>query len=387
MNAEELVNAVEELEHKLERLRVLFEQYFQGIEKIPPSIPQKDVDRRIWVLRRERIRNTGTRFKFQQLIQRYNTLGSYWMRISREIENGTYKRDILRAKKRFGIDASNPKELAKLSEPPPSMTVEEVDFDADDLLEDDDFAEIAPTKPKGPPARPAPPPMSARSHAVMPPAPSEVQQPPIAAIPAPPAASVAVRASSAAAAAKPRSMVPERPSTIHPSVPKILAKKVSSDDDLDDMLNEALGPSANAKPNPKPAPIQPKPAGPVIRPASLSTSGATSGPAATPGNGPASPADAPAAAARPNPAVRPNPNPALKPQTTNPGGDEFRRVYSAYVDAKRKNGESTAGVTYENLAKSLQETRKKLADRAGGKSIEFEVTVKDGKTILKPVVR
>ena len=59
-------------------MRALYEQYFIGIEKIEPQIPRKDVERRIWVLRREQIRNTGLRFKFQMLVQRYNTFQQYW---------------------------------------------------------------------------------------------------------------------------------------------------------------------------------------------------------------------------------------------------------------------------------------------------------------------
>ena len=70
MNFEELDIALEELETRLERLRALYEQYFLGFEKIEPTVARKDVDRRIYVLRREKIRNTGKRFKLQTIIQR-----------------------------------------------------------------------------------------------------------------------------------------------------------------------------------------------------------------------------------------------------------------------------------------------------------------------------
>jgi hypothetical protein len=91
--------ALEELENRLERLRALYEQYFMGIERIEPAIPRKDVDRRIYVLRREKIRNTAKRFKLQTIISRYNTFQQYWQRICREIENGTYKRHLIRAER------------------------------------------------------------------------------------------------------------------------------------------------------------------------------------------------------------------------------------------------------------------------------------------------
>ena len=99
MENAELEVALEELESRLERLRALYEQYFMGIERIEPAIPRKDVDRRIYVLRREKIRNTAKRFKLQTIISRYNTFQQYWQRICREIETGTYKRHLIRAER------------------------------------------------------------------------------------------------------------------------------------------------------------------------------------------------------------------------------------------------------------------------------------------------
>jgi hypothetical protein len=102
MDLKEYMNTVEALEPKVERLKALYQQYFMGIEKIPPHVLKKDVDRTIWRLRRIRLQNTQARFKFQQIIQRYNTYNQYWQRILREIEKGTYRRDVVKAAKRFG---------------------------------------------------------------------------------------------------------------------------------------------------------------------------------------------------------------------------------------------------------------------------------------------
>src|SRR6185436_104839 len=76
-----------------------------SIERLEPMILRKEVDRRFWALRREQIRNTGLRFKLEMTIQRYNTYQQYWQRIVREIENGTYQRDLGRAAQRFGENA------------------------------------------------------------------------------------------------------------------------------------------------------------------------------------------------------------------------------------------------------------------------------------------
>ena len=88
MDLKEYMNTVEALEPKVERLKALYQQYFMGIEKIPPHVLKKEVDRTIWRLRRIRLQNTQARFKFQQIIQRYNTYNQYWQRILREIEKG-----------------------------------------------------------------------------------------------------------------------------------------------------------------------------------------------------------------------------------------------------------------------------------------------------------
>jgi hypothetical protein len=105
-----------ELEIRLERLRSLYEQYFIGIEKLEPAVARKDVDRRFWELRRVRIRNTALRFRFQTLVQRYNTLQQYWIRICRQIENGTYSRHVRKAARL----ASLPPAPAEPSSPSPA---------------------------------------------------------------------------------------------------------------------------------------------------------------------------------------------------------------------------------------------------------------------------
>src|SRR5215831_18144722 len=139
MDAEEISKLVEELEERVERLRVLYDQYFMGIEKIPPEILKKDVERRMWVLRREKIRNTGVRFKFQMITQRLNTFQSYWMRICREIENGTFKRDLARARRRFGgatdAAAQAAQQRAEVEEAPAESF--EIDVEEDEVVGDD----------------------------------------------------------------------------------------------------------------------------------------------------------------------------------------------------------------------------------------------------------
>ena len=102
MDSAQIEKELDDLETKLERLRAVYEQYFLGLEKLEPLVSRKEVERKVWVLRREQIRNTALRFRFQSMSQRYNTYQQYWHRCQREIEAGTFRRDVIRAAKRFG---------------------------------------------------------------------------------------------------------------------------------------------------------------------------------------------------------------------------------------------------------------------------------------------
>ncbi|HEY6460737.1 MAG TPA: MXAN_5187 C-terminal domain-containing protein, partial [Polyangiaceae bacterium] len=66
--------------------------------------------------------------------------------------------------------------------------------------------------------------------------------------------------------------------------------------------------------------------------------------------------------------------------------ERVRQIYSQYVDAKRRQNESTATITYEAVAKTLRDSSAKLREKHG-KAVDFEVAVKDGKAILKPVLK
>lgn len=81
---------IEELEVKLNRLRVIYEQYFLGIEKRPPSTLHKDVVRILFELEKRKPRKTAQKFKLRQLVQKFNSYRTYWSRICRQIEDGTY---------------------------------------------------------------------------------------------------------------------------------------------------------------------------------------------------------------------------------------------------------------------------------------------------------
>ncbi len=456
MENAEVEVALEELENRLERLRALYEQYFMGIERIEPAIPRKDVDRRIYVLRREKIRNTAKRFKLQTIISRYNTFQQYWQRICREIEAGTYKRHVIRAeriapgqlltiaaRKRLGraaLEAAEPDSappptpesvppgaqpkpevvlpsLAAMAAaaplasslvprpgtgasppkpvPPPkpgarpakpnapaeaaAPKFETLDFDLDFLGDWDPSAAAGkgkrapevPARPFGralnqplgaaPPPTPLNPGIRAAKPVVFPappPAPPRVAasqhaerpliapRPPPAPAPAPAPAPIAAGSAPAAAPARP---APPRPA----------------------LGSAPITAGAPARRSP-PAPIAPV----VAKPAAVA-------PAKPPAAKPATAAPLAAAAA-------PVPKPAAAKPTAAEAGmvtdDRVRELHARLVEAKRQT-QDAAAVSIEGLAKSMKATEAKLREQHKNRKIDFDVVIKDGKAVLKPIVR
>ncbi|HRH01202.1 MAG TPA: hypothetical protein PLR99_33425, partial [Polyangiaceae bacterium] len=128
MNVKEIEIMVSEIELRLDRLRALYEQYFMGYEKLEPQVQRKDLERRFQILRKENFRNTALRFRLNVAIQKYSTYQSYWQRICRQIEEGTYKRHVQRAKARFAEREAKAGRRAD----------GDLDLDIDVELEDDD---------------------------------------------------------------------------------------------------------------------------------------------------------------------------------------------------------------------------------------------------------
>lgn len=156
-------------EIQLSRIKHLYEQWFQGIERIEPQIPRKQFDRALHELRKIKPRNTALRFRFQTLIQRYTTLQTYWRRIGRQIEEGTYRRDLLRARRRREeLRADREKERARGSTGPVELDPSE-DVNVDKLIEDasdrvDELLQDT-TPPAKPGSTPAPKPAPSQNQA------------------------------------------------------------------------------------------------------------------------------------------------------------------------------------------------------------------------------
>lgn len=78
----------------MERVKSLYEQYFLGIQKQPPTFIHNDLERKLRDLAQVQIRNTALRYRYATLQQKFGSYNSYWRRTLRQIENGTYTRSL-----------------------------------------------------------------------------------------------------------------------------------------------------------------------------------------------------------------------------------------------------------------------------------------------------
>lgn len=344
MGTEEFEDALKSTEVKLARLRSLYEQWFAGIERIEPGVARKDLERMIEILKREQPRNTALRFRLQQLVARYGTYGLYWTRIAKQIEDGTYRRDLQRLKARQTRKEEAREEIELDVEIDSSTGIDtELDFDS---FGDSDLDAILGALTSAPPpvAKPTAPKSFSR-----------------------PLAPPSVEPKSAHTIATP---LPPKPITegVHASVrPGPVANSLSPARPPMPPPPPRTGLGARGPAVPLPAP--PAAAGPqqlarIQRPSTPVTGGVR---------------EAAGAHSRSAPPARPVSNPA--------GGDEMRSLYDRYLDARKQNNERVDNVKFETLQTSVEKMLPKLREKHAGKQIDFEVVVQDGKVGLKPKVR
>ncbi len=348
----ELDTAIEELETRVERLRSLYEQYFMGIEKIPPAVVHKDVERRIYTLRREQIRNTAKRFKLQTTIQRYNTFQMYWQRILREIENGTYKRHVLRAERTQALAKTPllPSAAPRESNLPDSAP------DSESFGSSRGRKSISPSSPR----HSAP---THLRHSTLPP-PEKIE-------------------------AFTRALERDLAAALDGDLDFGQLSLGLADDSLD--LDEHLPSSSTAgernqpqltrqQPKNLPVPALPRP-GSLGHARQLAANGRKLPP---PPKAPSAGLDKPlppVAKARDATQARPAPAPSYSLSS-----ERVRQLHHDLVEAKAKTAD-TRPVSLNALTRKLENTAKQLREKHAGKRVDFAVVIKDGKAVVKPIVR
>jgi hypothetical protein len=88
-----------EMEKKMDRLRSMYESFFMGMERIPPDTARREMNRMMLEMQQVSIVASSLRFRFQSLSQKWVLQSTYWNRTMREIEAGTFRRDVARTQR------------------------------------------------------------------------------------------------------------------------------------------------------------------------------------------------------------------------------------------------------------------------------------------------
>jgi hypothetical protein len=109
---EQLEEVCAGLEEELEEVKVKYEMYLLGAERMEPARRRDDLKRAVARLKNAFTRNAGLRFRIQALHARYLSYERLWLRSAREKEAGTYRRDLFRARKRAERAGERPRPAA-----------------------------------------------------------------------------------------------------------------------------------------------------------------------------------------------------------------------------------------------------------------------------------
>jgi len=87
---------LEKLDADIDSLRVQFDQYFMGMRKTAPEMERGRITFLVRRMANIQSANYAIKFKFQQLVAKFNSYSQYWERIQQKIESGQISRDRLK---------------------------------------------------------------------------------------------------------------------------------------------------------------------------------------------------------------------------------------------------------------------------------------------------
>lgn len=326
VDSEQQTQVCNDIEAEIMGLKAAYDQYFLGMERMPPTKRHDALKKQVNALKNAFVRQTALKFRIGSVAQKFSTYERLWERTLQEIENGTYKRDLFKLKHKAG----DQKKKAAL----PGASNFDIDEDLDLSDIDGDLDSAVAAASEAVEARiqpPAPPPVSGVGPAFIPPV----------------APAVTTRPNSAPAIP---SIAPVRP--VSGPIPAI--KPVTGGVPAARPLS---GPVAAVAPPTVPIAARPLSGGvPATRP--------LSGPVPAVGK-----ATVPSAVAA-------NSSSGLSEQ-------KIKAIYDAYVSAKKRCGEDTSKLSLGGVAETLKKQVPELMKSHNAKSVEFKVVIKEGKAILR----
>ncbi len=79
---------IAKLEETIRKLKTMYDQFFAGTRPLPPSEEKKRVERALRDMGQDRIRDNATRFRFNNLVNKWTMFQELWNRKMREKEEG-----------------------------------------------------------------------------------------------------------------------------------------------------------------------------------------------------------------------------------------------------------------------------------------------------------
>jgi hypothetical protein len=389
----EVEELLDNLDKLLDRLKVMYEQYFLGISKLAPTHLHTDAERKMREIAQIQIRNTGLRYRYATLSQKFGAYNTYWKRTLRQIEQGRYVRNLSRVSRKAAVTGDDiPEEVLAAM---PKLMRERVIKDRQvavanaerrKLIPDHRDEELADDEPGAPPAVPRSPrsPMASDGGDDGIDAPSQISS----------KLTDEEREFLAAYAAEVAPPPPPRPAPRkkEPSMGGFVDMRGMLLDELNEDEEWKRGgdlvPGKVARPAPaaRPAPVAARPAPAAARPA--------------PVDPPPAAAKPPALGERTRPPVTSRPIPAPPPRAAAPAAPprrsqddlslppgmseaDVRTLYTKYTKARELVGEKSDASTYPRLLRTLREQAPKIMGQHNAQGVEFGVVIKDKKVILK----
>ena len=102
---------------EIKMLQTRYEQFFLGVDRKNPENLRSDLKGRLVRAYQAPIRNIGLKFRIGSMMARYLSLERMWDRTLKEREEGTYKRDVFKAKLRAREREAPP----PVAPPPPAF--------------------------------------------------------------------------------------------------------------------------------------------------------------------------------------------------------------------------------------------------------------------------
>jgi hypothetical protein len=109
---------LDRLEEDIRRLKNMYDQFFNGITKVPPTFARQQVEAFLHDMNKQKMRDNTRRFRFNTVMSRYNQFREMWGRKMREREEGPM--DYRRRQAAMGAPAPPPP--PPVSRPTPSVT-------------------------------------------------------------------------------------------------------------------------------------------------------------------------------------------------------------------------------------------------------------------------